>query len=160
MEIKISQEELHRSYQEYLSSPEKFCEICASEMTERCVTLDCGHKFHYDCLFYSIFKNNNYKIKNNKVKNNNLQCPYCRYNLNFIPLIEGVVPLKNIHKEYDNYILMDNLKYPIDSRFKVTSGKYKDKFGKIINVGDVNVEVLLDCETKTKRLNKVSIEIL
>ena len=45
MEIKISQEELHRSYQEYLSSPEKFCEICASEMTERCVTLDCDINF-------------------------------------------------------------------------------------------------------------------
>ena len=154
MEIRVSQQEINKFYNDYLNFPEKYCEICASEMTEKkkTVTLDCGHKFHYDCLFYSIFRN--HKIKNNKNKNNknnNLQCPYCRYNLNFIPLIEGVIPLKNIHKEYDNYILMNNLKYPINTKVRVISGKYKDKYGKIINVSDVNVELLLYYETKTKK---------
>ena len=158
MEIRVSQKELNNSYQEYLNFPEKYCEICAFEMTEKIVTLNCGHKFHYDCLFYSIFKI--HKIKGNKIKNNNLQCPYCRSSFNFLPLADGIIPLKNIHREYDEYILKDNLKYPIDKMVKIISGKYKNIYAKIKGVDENNVELFFDLDQKTRKLKKTSIQVL
>lgn len=158
MEIRISQKELNNSYQEYLKSPEKYCEICASEMNEKSVSLDCGHKFHYDCLFYSIFKN--HKIKSNKIKNNSLQCPYCRTNFNFMPLIDGIIPIKNIHKEYDEYILKDNFKYPIDKMVKVIAGKYKNNYAMIKSVNENNVELFFDLDQQTRKIKKSLIQVL
>ena len=158
MELRIPQKEINESYQEYLNFPEKYCEICASEMTEKSVSLNCGHRFHYDCLFYSIFKN--HKIKNNKIKNHNLQCPYCRSNFDYLPLIDGIIPLKNIHKEYDEYILKDNLKYSIDKMVKIISGKYKNNYAKIKGVDENNVELFFDQDQKTRKLKKTSIQVL
>ena len=154
MEIKISQQEINKCYQEYLNSPEKYCEICAFEMTDKSVILDCGHKFHYDCLFYSILKNNNYNVNKN-----NLQCPYCRSKFNFMPIIDGITPLKNIHKEYDEYILKDNLRYEIDKKVKIISGKYKNCYAKIRGVDELNVELFFDIDQKTRKLKKTSIQL-
>ena len=162
MEIKISQKEFNKSYQEYLNFPEKYCEICATEMTEKSVILECGHKFHYDCLFYSLFKTNTQKVNKNINKNINkhLQCPYCRSNFNFMPIIDGIVPLKNIHKEYNEYILKDNLKYSNDKEVKIISGKYKNHYAKIKSVDDLNVELIFDEDQQIRKLKKTSIELL
>lgn len=157
MEIRISQKELNKSYQEYLNFPEKYCEICSSEMKEKSVSLNCGHRFHYDCLFYSIFKD--HKINSNNLKNHTLQCPYCRSNFDFLPLIDGKIPLKNIHKEYDEYIIKDNLKYPIDKMVKIISGKYKNNYAKIKSVDENNVELFFDQDQKTRKLKKTSIQL-
>lgn len=158
MEFRIPQKEINKLYQEYLNSPEEYCEICASEMNEKSVSLGCGHRFHYDCLFYSIFRN--YKMKSIKIKNHNLQCPYCRSSFDFLPLVDGIIPLKNIHKEYDEYILKDNLKYPIDKMVKVISGKYKNNYAKIKCVDENNVELFFDIDQKTRKLKKTSIQVL
>ena len=59
----------------------KTCSICGEENDDYFHTLDCGHTFHYHCLFLS-FKN---------MKNNN--CPYCRSSKNLLPVINGVKKL-------------------------------------------------------------------
>ena len=58
------------------------------------VTLKCKHKYHYQCIllvFKSLLQKSSYATK---------ECPYCRTNTNFLPLIPGIQPIKFIHQEY------------------------------------------------------------
>ena len=158
MEIKISRDEMDKSYNDYLNSPEKYCEICSCEMIDKSVSLNCGHKFHYDCLFYSIFKTQSITL--NMIKNIRLQCPYCRSDFKYIPLIEGIVPIKNIHKEYDNYILKDNEKYIINNKIKVISGKYKNQYAVIKKVEDSYILLYFENEDKNRKIKKKNIMLL
>ena len=82
--------------QDYLNNPEKYCEICTLELDDKCVSLDCKHKFHYECLMFSM------QISDSKYYN--MQCPYCRVRVPFIPLLDGQKPIRNLHKEYNEYI--------------------------------------------------------
>lgn len=79
----------HNSFN--LTNGQKLSDIKESN-NEICV-LECGHKFHYDCII------NSYKI--NKFKR---KCPYCRSESGYIKLIPGIVPKLGIHKEYQEYM--------------------------------------------------------
>lgn len=69
------------------------CSICGEddEFTIK-HTLQCGHTFHYHCLFQT-FKN----MKTN-------QCPYCRSGNNLLPLVNAIKkPLIGVHMIDNNY---------------------------------------------------------
>lgn len=63
------------------------CSICGDNFkSELCHTLECGHKFHYNCLLLT-FKN----LRCNG-------CPYCRSKNNILPIVNGLKkPLVGIH---------------------------------------------------------------
>ncbi len=62
------------------------CGICGIELTDKfSYTLNCGHKFHYECCMKS-FNNISYTV-NGKYNN---QCPYCRKNSDYLPLVNGL----------------------------------------------------------------------
>lgn len=72
------------------------CPICYEKISDDDMEeLSCGHKFHYSCIL-STFRAApiNY---DNKVR----ECPYCREQSDFLMLRPGTLPLKNIHKEYE-----------------------------------------------------------
>ena len=79
------------------------CLICLESFKETtdelAVQLICGHGFHYDCIMES------YKMKTDRLR----ECPYCRKCGGYLPLLEGMSPMKNIHKEWKK--LMDHKKY-------------------------------------------------
>lgn len=55
------------------------CCICGESLDSKFThKLDCGHEFHYNCIFLS-FKN----MKNNS-------CPVCRKTGNLLPLVNGI----------------------------------------------------------------------
>lgn len=57
----------------------KICCICGEPKESKfCHKLECGHEFHYNCLFLT-FKN----MKTNS-------CPYCRKGHNLLPLVNGI----------------------------------------------------------------------
>jgi len=79
------------------------CLICHKSMTEDdsddIWKLVCKHQFHYQCIF------NWYKTSSSKIQSghNNFKpktCPYCRKNGGWLPLKDGVTPLKDVHEEY------------------------------------------------------------
>lgn len=80
------------------------CPICYDKIDRRnpnneihdnsLIKLDCGHIFHYKCIF-DTFKTNLSNKKKTRI------CPFCRVLTSYIPLQKYIFPLKNIHKEYD-----------------------------------------------------------
>ena len=52
------------------------------------VTLPCGHHYHYECISNHIFYSKS------------RQCPYCRQECDYIPLLPGQDVVKNVHREY------------------------------------------------------------
>lgn len=97
---KFSEEEKFESCE-----PDNECPICLNPINdEDRVVLKCKHAFHYNCIM-TIFKNDKsyyYKTKKNI-------CPYCRGDGGYLPLRPGVIPLKNIHKEYIEYKSTGNI---------------------------------------------------
>ena len=77
---------------------ENCCLVCGEMFeAEDKVTLTCKHSFCYDCLLES------YKGKNctyNNYTSSQRRCPYCRAATGYLPLKEGMKPLKGIHREY------------------------------------------------------------
>lgn len=136
---------------EYLSCPDNFCEICSSRLDNNCVTLECNHCFHYDCLLKSM------KIRD--IKFYNMQCPYCRKSIDFLPLLPGEKPIKNIHKEYNEFIQKENSKYFINNKIKITNGKYKNQQGIIKQINDKTIQVNLDISNITVNIKKNFLEI-
>ena len=61
-----------------MDNEQEICSICGEGNEEVFHTLDCNHRFHYQCLLLS-FRN---------MKDNN--CPYCRSSKNYLPVINGV----------------------------------------------------------------------
>ena len=73
---------------------EEECGICGLELSDKfSYTLNCGHKFHYECILTE------YKSKRNCV------CPYCRTNNKYLELINGYIPIYGIHKFPRNKLL-------------------------------------------------------
>lgn len=68
------------------------CLITQQPLTENHVTLECGHKFNYQPLFYDIL---NHKKKFNSMERHHLRstdirCPYCRnVQKKLLPYVEG-----------------------------------------------------------------------
>lgn len=99
-----------------MSDSEELCSICGDELSEKYThSLDCNHKFHYECLLKSM----KFSKKNN--------CPTCRTNFNYLPVVNGLNKLSySIH--YDNYnkdILKTYKNIRCDHIFK--KGKNKGK---------------------------------
>jgi hypothetical protein len=68
---------------------EHICPICYDKLDDNIIKLRCGHIFHYECILHQ------YRTTNKRI------CPYCRCYGGYIELKNGVFPLKNIHKEYN-----------------------------------------------------------
>ena len=69
------------------------CTICGCYLEkENEHILPCSHKFHYDCLIKCF----QYDISYPRIN----KCPYCRTVVNYLPLKNGITPLKYIHAEY------------------------------------------------------------
>ena len=74
-------EELYKSLDDNLENTEDVCLISGEPLTDKFVTLKCGHKFNYTPLFNDISQ---HKLKHNslesanRLKTNEIRCPYCR----------------------------------------------------------------------------------
>jgi len=101
------------------------CLICYDEYkinknvndNTKCVTLKCGHKFHYECI-YMTYKS----LKGQRT------CPYCRKDGGFLPLIPGQMPQQYIHSEYIK--LKENPNQPLNIELIPNKCKYILKTGK------------------------------
>lgn len=90
-------------------TPKKFvddtkeCRICGDEFNNdnEKEPLKCGHVFHYDCIIYAF-----------QAPSTAHTCPYCRKYHGYLRLIEGVEPIKSIHriinKEPNNNVKNNN----------------------------------------------------
>ena len=78
----------------------KECAICYDELNNRneIVKLNCGHEFHYECIFYA------YKTKNKR------KCPFCRGYGGYLQLKKNEFPVKNVHYEFNEIELYINSK--------------------------------------------------
>jgi hypothetical protein len=95
LKISINQDELNNE----LNTPLNFdslCSICGSNIleNENNHILSCSHKFHYYCLL-KFLKTDLSNPRSNK-------CPYCRQEFNYLPLLNGMKPIKYIHYEYQH----------------------------------------------------------
>ena len=103
---------------------EEDCGVCGLELNDKfSYTLDCGHKFHYECLMKS-FNSIPYTI--NSKKNN--QCPYCRKHSEYLPLVNGlkkVIP--GVHCKI--------LGHEIDDKKKLLKNNYDQKCGYALTRG-------------------------
>jgi hypothetical protein len=88
----------------------EICAICCEENDDYMQKLQCGHVFHYQCLYLS-FKN----LKNN-------DCPYCRSKNNYLPIISG---LKNFNSKINEYDI-DKIEL-INKKCEMTLTKGKNK---------------------------------
>ncbi len=72
------------------------CPICYDTVEgDNLQVLSCGHKFHYDCILAT------FRSAQISYENKYRECPYCRVQSDFIDLRPGTLPLKNIHREYE-----------------------------------------------------------
>lgn len=90
------------SYQEaestgVLEEPEE-CAICGDEFTENddTFTLSCKHKYHTKCIMLAV--------ESSSSKKTTYKCPYCRTTIDNVPLFSKQIPIRNVHKEYNNYV--------------------------------------------------------
>lgn len=146
MDIDYSFKTLYKLDQEYLNNPENFCEICCSKLDENNIKLDCNHCFHYECLLKSM--------KQKDIRFFNMECPYCREKIDFLPLLPGEKPIKNLHKEYNEYIQKENNKYTIGKNVLINSGKYKDLWGIIESISDKLITLNINSINKIIKTKK------
>ncbi len=76
---------------------ENICYICYDKIDDTNIQkLSCSHVFHYECIKHSyISDKKNYTIR---------KCPYCRQNGGYIEYKPNTLPIKDIHKEYYDFI--------------------------------------------------------
>ena len=80
-----------------LSNQDNMCYICCGDLEDDVIIkTKCGHFYHYNCLKMSI-------INGAKSYYNKQECPYCRSNTGWLPLIDNT-PIKNVHLEYNSNI--------------------------------------------------------
>ena len=61
------------------------CGICGLDINDKFpYTLNCEHKFHYECLMKTFQNTPKYKNKDLNY------CPYCRKKSEFLPLVNGL----------------------------------------------------------------------
>jgi hypothetical protein len=90
---------------------EKKCIICGDGYEKNYMhTLDCGHKFHYNCLLKCFLCNKNEKM-----------CPYCRKPQIKLPVVNG---LKKYHKGIHYINNIDEINFEnIKCQYILKSGK-------------------------------------
>jgi len=98
IDIKLLEKELNQPL-----DFDSLCMLCGTTLdksNQNTHILPCNHKFHYLCLINYLKYDTtlNYSKIYNPTFNNN--CPYCRNNFGYLPLKNGIKPLKNIHIEY------------------------------------------------------------
>ena len=85
------------------------CPICMEVIKEKDkVTLKCNHVFHYNCILATLKNDMKGQSHYYKKKNRN-KCPYCRSTIGYLPLQEGTIPIKDIHKEYNDILKGTNI---------------------------------------------------
>lgn len=77
---------------------DNICGICHEVLKDDIQTLECGHKYHYDCILESYIND----CKKNKYEK---KCPYCRKKGGYLELKPNSIPLKDIHKEYYSFMV-------------------------------------------------------
>jgi len=80
------------------------------ELKNKIITLDCRHRFHYECIV-DWFKQRKNKYSYSTSGKSIRVCPYCRNKSGFIELPENAFPIKYIHKEYsqiEHYLNLDD----------------------------------------------------
>ena len=70
------------------------CAICYEKLDDSQIQLNCGHKFHYNCILQTFKANLNKKIRHIK------KCPFCRASTGYLELRENIYPIKHIHHEF------------------------------------------------------------
>ena len=96
------------------------CLICFSTFEEGekdLVKLECGHVFHYDCIYACYKHATDSKTLTKKTLR---KCPYCRENGGYLPLKDNLIPEKYIHKEWKSFMTL------------VDQGK-TEEYGKFMN---------------------------
>ena len=96
------------------------CQICFENLTNQSIKLNCEHEFCYDCLLES-YRGTNCNF--NGVRHHRI-CPLCRKVAPYLPLRDGITPIKGIHKEYGNKIV--NIDF-IQCKGIIKSGPNKNK---------------------------------
>ena len=76
-----------------LLNQDNMCYICCGDLESNIIKTKCGHFYHYDCLKISIM---NTKLSYYEKQ----ECPYCRSNAGWLPLLGDQEPIRNVHKEY------------------------------------------------------------
>ena len=84
-----------KEFKDYSLEPDNFCNICYCEHDSNSIVLKCKHRYHYECIL------NSYKLNNTKKPRT---CPYCREDGGYLPLIQDIKPVKNIHREYTKWL--------------------------------------------------------
>ena len=85
------------------------CPICGIDInSEYDIELECGHKFHYECLLKSL---------KNTTKRKYISCVYCRQKCNYLPLINGLKKIDlGIHISYQDYYKKEGLNTIYDKK--------------------------------------------
>lgn len=83
----VSSLQLHQTNKlgRFYEDPSQICNLCKQDMITP-FKLPCGHKYHYNCLTTSF--------KTCK------SCPTCLRFIGFLPLIDGIEPIKGVHREF------------------------------------------------------------
>jgi hypothetical protein len=115
------------------------CPICGIDInSEYYIKLDCGHEFHYECLLKSL---------KNTTKRKHINCPYCRKECNYLPIVNGLKKIElGIHINYQDYYKKKGLNVLYDSNLNylksepckalITRGKRKGQVcGKYCKIG-------------------------
>lgn len=97
--------ELNKSldFEENFDENKNLCMITNEPLTEKFVTMQCGHKFNYIAIYNDILNHKQYFNKmedlNGRLNKNEIRCPYCRnkqqillpyYNELGLPKVNGV----------------------------------------------------------------------
>lgn len=97
--------------------------ICACPLSEGyCFTTCCGtpHKFHYDCLLKSLLNDQLWK------KSYRNQCPYCRSEIGYLPLINGMKRIyPKIHYSPETEDIPDITEFQTKCQHIIGKGKRK-----------------------------------
>ena len=106
------------------------CSIIFNANSTELVKLKCSHSYCHECImdwYIQCEKNQGYK---NYGKHSKHECPYCRQDGGFLPLLPNETPIKNIHVEY---IHKNNQNY--NSLHQVCGAQFATKSGTCTNTG-------------------------
>jgi hypothetical protein len=96
------------------------CLISNETLTDKFVTMECGHKFNYIPLYNDLYNHkyctNNMESFTTKLSANAIRCPYCRcISKRLIPFYEDLFICKDVKVRkimgVNNYILCSKFKY-------------------------------------------------